>query len=115
MIPEVGYTYDVKVVSVYDGDTITVNVDLGFKIWANKIKVRLWGINTPEIRGGTAETKARGKMVTEYVRDLILDKEVVMKSLGQGKYGRWLALIYIDGVELNQHLVDKGYAVEYLR
>lgn len=112
---QVNYTYNVNVVSVYDGDTITVDVDLGFKIWAKKIKVRLWGINTPEIRGGTAATKAHGKQVTQYVRDRILNKAVVMKSNGKGKYGRWLGVIYVDGVNLNEELVRQGMAVEYMK
>lgn len=49
------YRYRAKVKSVYDGDTCTVDIDLGFHITLRDIKVRLYGVDTPELRGGTKE------------------------------------------------------------
>lgn len=111
------YTYKAKILSVYDGDTCTADIQLGFYVIAHKVKLRLYGINTPEIRGGTAETKKAGITARDWLREQILDKEVVIKSFGKGKYGRWLVEIYLeeDGVSLNQQLIDKGFAQSYLR
>ena len=71
------YEYCAKVVSVYDGDTITVDIDLGFGIVLKKQKLRLLGINTPEVRG---EEKILGKKVRDLVREKILDKVVTIKK-----------------------------------
>ena len=92
------YTYKAKILSVYDGDTVTADVQLGFFVIAHKVKLRLYGINTPEIRGGTAETKKAGITARDWLREKVLKAEqVTIKSFGRGKYGRWLAEIYLDG------------------
>ena len=52
------YEYRALITKVYDGDTLTAEVDLGFKMWAKKIKLRLVDINTPEIRSKNIEEKA---------------------------------------------------------
>ena len=110
------YNYKAKIISVYDGDTVTALIDLGFKVTFT-IKLRLLGIDTPELRG---EEREEGLKVRDYVRELILNKDVIVKSHRdkQGKYGRYLAEIFIDGldgVSLNQTLINKGMAKEYLK
>ncbi|WP_054852717.1 thermonuclease family protein [Olleya sp. ITB9] len=107
------YTYKAKIIAVYDGDTVTALVDLGF-LHSQEMKLRLYGIDTPELRG---EEKEEGKKVRDIVRSMILDKEVTIRSYKdkQGKYGRYLANIILeDGLELNQWLVDNGHAKPYL-
>ncbi|AXO80247.1 thermonuclease family protein [Olleya aquimaris] len=107
------YTYKAKIIAVYDGDTVTAVVDLGF-LHSQEMKLRLYGIDTPELRG---EEKEEGKKVRDIVRSMILDKEVKIRSYKdkQGKYGRYLANIILeDGLELNQWLVDNGHAKPYL-
>jgi micrococcal nuclease len=111
------YTYDAEVVSVYDGDTATATVDLGFKVSAIKVKLRFYGIDTAEIRGGT-ETAARE--ARDYVKEKILGKKVRMKSLGKGKYGRYLAIIWpvddsgnVAEESLNDELIRLGLAKVY--
>lgn len=107
------YNYKAKIIAVYDGDTVTAVVDLGFLI-SKEMKLRLYGIDTPELRGAEKE---EGKKVRDIVREMILDKEVTIRSYKdkQGKYGRYLANIILeDGLELNQWLVDNGHAVPYL-
>ena len=110
------YTYKAKILSVYDGDTVTADIQLGFYVIAHKVKLRLYGINTPEIRGGTAETKKAGITARDWLREKVTGKEVTVKSFGKGKYGRWLTELYLDGEEtsLNQQLIDQGLAVPYL-
>ena len=106
------YTYKALVVGVYDGDTITVDIDLGMNTWKKNVKLRLARIDTPEIRG---VEKEEGKRVRDYVRVTILDKEVVIKTSKDktGKYGRYIAEVLIDGMNLNDHLLELGMAIEY--
>jgi|TARA_R110000824_G_scaffold62352_7_gene165243 micrococcal nuclease len=108
------YEYCAKVVSVYDGDTITVDIDLGFGIVLKKQKLRLLGINTPEVRG---EEKILGKKVRDLVREKILDKVVTIKTVKdkKGKYGRWLATIIYEDEDINNWLLIEGHAVSYMK
>jgi len=110
------YQYEAEVIDVYDGDTITARVDLGFHV-SMTVKFRLFGIDTPEMRG---DEKEDGKRVRDLVRERILNKQVLLKShKGKtGKYGRWLAeVIYTDNnnieTNLNLLLVAEGNAEVY--
>lgn len=90
------YEYRAIVTAVYDADTITVTIDLGFKAELRGVKLRLFGINAPEVRGKEREA---GLKARDWLRERILDKEVRIKShdgkaLGVGKYGRWLAEVF---------------------
>lgn len=106
------YQYKAKIISVYDGDTVTAMVDLGF-LHFQEMKLRLYGIDTPELRGPERE---RGLEVRDILRDMILDQEVIINSYKdkQGKYGRYLANIFINGIDVNEWLVDNGHAVPYM-
>lgn len=111
------YTYAAKVVSVYDGDTIRVIINLGFGVTFNGydgrgVQIRLFGIDTPELRG---EEREEGLVVRDWLREKILDKEVILKSIKdkKGKYGRYLADIYIEDVHINGELIEMGYDEEY--
>ncbi len=111
------YEYNVIITSVYDGDTVTGDVDLGFGIWIRKQKFRLIGIDTPEIRTKDKEEKVRGYAARDRVRELILGKTVRIRSFGKGKYGRWLVDIFIDENatrSVNQMLILEGHADHYL-
>ena len=107
------YHYQAHVIKVYDGDTITVDIDLGLDVWLRGIKLRLSGINAPEMRGSE---KIEGKESRDYLRELILDKPIIVKTVWdkKGKYGRYLAEIYVDRdggyVCVNDLLVDSGHA-----
>jgi micrococcal nuclease len=106
------YHYKAHVVSIYDGDTITADIDLGFGVILRKQKIRLAYIDTPEIRG---EERDKGLLARDYLRDLILDKEITLKTLKDksGKYGRWLGIIYYDQTNVNDLLIAEGHAVLY--
>ncbi|MBQ0718579.1 MAG: thermonuclease family protein [Gammaproteobacteria bacterium] len=103
------YHYRGLVRKVYDGDTITVDIDLGFHVSLSKEKFRLNRINTPEVRG---PEKAEGLISRDWLRERILDKEIILVTHKdkKGKYGRWIADIWLDGVCINDELVDKGLA-----
>ena len=76
------------------------------------MKLRLYGIDTPELRG---DEKEAGIVVRDLVREMILNKDVEIHSYKdkQGKYGRYLANIIVDGLDVNQWLVDNGHAKSY--
>ena len=105
------YNYKAKIIDVYDGDTVTAIVDLGF-LHFQEMKLRLYGIDTPELRG---DEKEAGIVVRDLVREMILNKYVEIHSYKdkQGKYGRYLANIIVDGLDVNQWLVDNGHAKPY--
>lgn len=108
------YCYKGVVARVVDGDTVDVDVDVGFKMKTYR-RFRLAGINTAEIHGvakGTASFK-KGMEAKELLVDLILGKEVILRSKKTGMYGRWLAEVWHRGVSVNQLLLDRGLAVRY--
>ena len=101
------YTYKAKVIDVYDGDTITCLVSLGFNV-SFEIKIRLAGIDTPELRG---EERESGLVARDALREKILNKEVILESIKDktGKYGRYLGIIYILEPLLNENEGETGY------
>jgi len=106
------YKYFAKITSVYDGDTVTAEVDLGFKVNFTE-KFRLLRINAPELRGLERED---GLISRDRLRELILDKEVIIHTFKdkRGKYGRYLAeiLIKVDDelINVNDWLVTEKLA-----
>ena len=102
------YEYNAKIISVYDGDTVTAEIDLGFKIKITE-KIRLIRINTPEVRG---EEKELGLISRDRLRELILNKNVIIKTQKdkKGKYGRYLGEIIINDMNVNDWLVTEGLA-----
>jgi len=95
---------------VYDGDTITATIDLGFNIVIKGEKLRLYGIDTPEVRG---DSRPEGIKSRDWLRNRILGKDIIIKTLKdkKGKYGRYIATIFIDGVNINDEIVSKGLGV----
>ena len=106
------YTYKARCASVYDGDSITVDIDLGFNHWMLKQKIRLFGINTPEVRGSD---RLGGLIARDRLRELIEGRDIILASHRDraGKYGRWLGTIYIDDININKLLLDEGLATIY--
>lgn len=117
------YNYSARIVDVYDGDTFTFYVDLGFDVWVRS-KLRLFGIDTPELRGSDREF---GLIVRDYVREIIDKKMVGITVYKKGKYGRYIAdvypWIYLSGDDSEEHhsnhllkkslsedLIEKGFA-----
>ena len=106
------YEYRAFVVSVYDGDTITVDIDLGFGAKLEAQKIRLFGIDAPEIRGAT---RPQGIAARDALRDKIEGMTVTLKTYKdkRGKYGRWLGHVFLGEESVNTWLVNEGYAIEY--
>lgn len=116
------YEYKAIVTKIYDGDTITVDIDLGFGVWLKKQSIRLSGIDTPEIRGGERED---GLIARDILREWIpLGTEILLVTEKDktGKYGRYLGEIYpndlvnmsdLFGISYNQRLLNEGLAEPY--
>jgi micrococcal nuclease len=114
------YEYRVKeVTKIIDGDTIDVNIDLGFDISFHS-RVRLAGIDTPESRTKDLKEKALGLESKEYLKKrLEAAKNIVIRTEkvnSSEKYGRILAWLYVDGEpnSINHEMIEKGYAWGYL-
>ena len=98
------YTYKATLDRVIDGDTIDVNIDLGFDISVNK-RVRFAGINTPESRTRDLEEKERGLAAKARVQSILDENDTfTLESKEIGKYGRVLGEIYVDTVDSSDSL-----------
>lgn len=116
------YTYKAEVIKVVDGDTIDVDIDLGFGTWQRNVRLRLNRIDAYETRlykGTTEAEKQLGLAGKEYVRQLCDDNptQVTVTTTEKGKYGRWIAEVMVrrhtDDISINisDELVKLGYAV----
>jgi len=116
------FWYGAKVLKVIDGDTIDLRIDLGFKIH-HEIRVRLYGVNTPESRTKDLKEKELGLKAKKFTEDWMTNHEWVFVNTipdKNDKYGRILAKIYssekIDDPKtacLNIDIIESGYAREY--
>ena len=104
-----------RVISVYDGDTVTIARKKSI-LWKSKVysyKVRLNGIDCPELRGSSEEEKCYALKAKEVVQKLALNKNVRIDIHGYDKYGRLLASVISENVDLSKHLLSLGLAVPY--
>jgi micrococcal nuclease len=103
---------------VVDGDTIDVDIDLGFNVSYTQ-RVRLAGIDTPESRTTDLKEKALGLEVKEYLKHLLENAEDIViqteKPDSSEKYGRILGWLFIndEDTSLNEKMISEGYAWEY--
>ena len=112
------YEYRVKnVIKVVDGDTIDVDIDLGFNISYTQ-RVRLAGIDTPESRTRDLYEKKLGMESKEWLKNALSHAKTIIikteKPDSTEKFGRILGWLYVDDVNLNKAMIDQGYAWEYL-
>ena len=112
------YRYRADLRRVVDGDTIDVDVDLGFRIWRSNVRVRLLGVDTPEARTRDPEEKAAGKAATVAVRDLLLGAEdLVIESEELDSFGRALSRVFalVEGewIDVSEWLLRNGLARPY--
>jgi len=108
------YLYPAKVERVIDGDIIIVDLHLGLSVILDDQYIRFYGIDAWETRG---EERPQGLTAKQYVIDCLASAATVeieirpeWGSKGKGKYGRWLGVIYVDGEDLNEELVERGHA-----
>lgn len=106
------YFYDAKVLKVTDGDTLDVLIDVGFSIFT-KGKIRLDEINTPESRTRDLREKALGLKAKKFTKNFLKEGQCQVKVRKKGKFGRWLAEVFVDNISLNKALITVGLAREY--
>ena len=114
------YEYKCKVLKVIDGDTVDVDIDLGFGVWLHKERVRIMGIDTPESRTSDKLEKvfglaAKERLISLLGENAILDTQVSKKGEDmKGKFGRILGNFRTtDGEHCADVLVEEGHAVAY--
>jgi micrococcal nuclease len=113
------YVYRCKINKVVDGDTVEIDLDLGFNIVLAKQKVRMAGIDTPESRTSNEEEKKRGMISKKKLAEKLpigsWQKIQTMKAdSNDDKFGRILGVFLMeDGMSLNNWLIDNNYAVLY--
>jgi endonuclease YncB( thermonuclease family) len=112
--PQYGTVTVSKVISVYDGDTFRVNIDSLPPIVGKNIPIRVNGVDTPEIRGKCQYEKNLALKARDFVRAKLANaKEIKLTNLQRGKYFRVVANVVVDGVSLEQELLDNKLAYSY--
>lgn len=113
-------TYRATVTKVIDGDTIRADVELGFQLQVNREIFRLHGIDAPETqsRGGrrvSEAEKVRGLAAKAALKDLIDARPITICVVNgkRGKYGRYIARIFVGDLDVNEWLIDQGHAIPY--
>jgi len=104
------YIYSAIITRVIDGDTVVLDIDLGMGAWMHEVHCRLGGIDAPEIRGNE---RRHGLMAMEYLISISgFNGSVIIKTHRDktGKYGRYIVDLWHDGTNLNQRMIDDGYA-----
>ncbi len=119
------YEFNVTVTKVVDGDTIDVDIDLGFSVVLKKQRVRLMGIDTPESRTKDLVEKIYGKASKYHLVDLLSRGPVTLVSHDKGKFGRILGELFVNEtvadepqsldsrISVNQQMINDHHAVEY--
>jgi len=115
LISDTLYTWNVT--RVIDGDTIEVQVDFLPKELGNKLKIRVWGVDTPEkgFRAQSGREEQLGERASKFTEELIVNaKDIKIQVIMWDKFGgRILGDVIIDNKSLRQLLLDNGFAREY--
>lgn len=112
------YQYKAIITKVIDGDTVDVDIDLGFEVWLRNQRIRLYGIDTPESRTSDKVEKVFGNLAKDKILSFCpIGASIILQTKtddSRGKYGRILGeLITEDGTNVNQYMIDNNYAVAY--
>ncbi len=119
------YEYRVKIVKVVDGDTVDVDIDLGFGVWLKKQRIRLFGIDTPESRTRDKEEKKYGLAAKAFRKDHrpVGSPTVRTHKDGKGKFARILGECCVEEfnethnvsakTNINQLMIEEHHAVAY--
>lgn len=107
------YWYSALITDVIDGDTVIATIDVGFRISINERRIRLAGINAPELRQPTLDAGRRSRL---WLIEQILAKRIVIRTMkdGDDKYGRLLGEIWRGDVNINRRMVELGLATPYM-
>ena len=108
------HEYHCVITKIIDGDTIDVDIDLGFDCWLHKQRIRLHGIDTPESRTRDLEEKKYGLAAKAFVEKFIpLGSTALLNTKEKGKYGRYLGDFKVKNQWLCTELLKHRHAVRY--
>ena len=113
------YEYRCKILKVVDGDTVDVDIDLGFGVVLSDERVRIMGIDTPESRTSDKVEKVFGIAAKNALKGMLGKTSILKTQINRdgedmkGKFGRILGELYVNGVSINQKMIDDYHAVEY--
>lgn len=103
-----------ELVRIYDGDTITVNIDMWPPLLGKEISIRVRGVDTPEIRGECQTEKDRAYAARDFAEKKLREAHVItLRNPERGKYFRLIADVYYDGKNLSDALIQNGYGRPY--
>jgi micrococcal nuclease len=111
--------YDVKVLKIVDGDTVDVDIDLGFGIVLTDERVRIMGIDTPESRTSDKVEKIFGLAAKDRLKELLGETAILITHEDKngedmkGKFGRVLGDFRVGGKTVTEILIEEGHAVAY--
>lgn len=110
------FTYNCRIARIVDGDTIDVDIDLGFGIWKTNERIRLWQIDTPECRTIDKEEKKYGLIAKNFVEQhLPIGKIFELQTLEKDKFGRYLGAVFVKNrLSINDMLLKANLAVKYV-
>ena len=110
------YSYRVKsITKIIDGDTFDCILDLGFDVLL-EARVRMLGIDTPESRTSDAEEKVYGLLSKEWLKHNMHGEKIIISTQvdnEKGKFGRILGIVFVDGKNLNEAMIEEHMAVGY--
>ena len=110
------YEYKCKLVRVVDGDTVDIDIDLGFGVWLRKQRIRMYGIDTPESRTSDDVEKIYGLAAKEFLIKWTEAGNVTLKTHkydAKGKFGRILGELWYNDININQKMIKEYHAVAY--
>jgi len=110
------YEYHCKVTRVVDGDTVDIDIDLGFGVWLHKERVRVYGIDTPESRTRDKEEKKYGLAAKAFVKEFVKGSNIILRTKeydAKGKFGRILGDIVVNRKSLSETMIQEHHAVPY--
>ena len=113
------FEYRCKLIKVIDGDTIDIDIDLGFGVWLRNQRIRMYGIDTPESRTRDLEEKKYGIAAKAFLTEMLDDSHLILKTHKdeRGKFGRilgevWRTTNFADQ-SINDYMIEKHHAVAY--
>lgn len=102
--------FPARVLSVYDGDTIRAQIELGLGVVLSNEQLRLHGIDAPEVRG---DERAEGLVVRDWLHGQVQGADVTLATHGRDKFGRILVTVYLGSRNINEEMLAAGLVGEY--
>ena len=105
---------NVSLISAYDGDTFYIDIlSCDIDVFCKHISVRVRGVDCPEIKGGSAETKVLAKQAKAFTKNFLKGGKILLRNCGRDKYFRLLCDVKVNGKSLGEELLKAGHAIPY--